>query len=228
MCFSATASWVSAASLAGAGVWALGRVTAKSQRLFACIPLLFAMQQTMEGMIWMALTRTLDGDSGRAVTYWVWGYSLFSQVVSPVYVPLAVAMMEPLGWRKTAIWGGALAGAAVSMLLLTAMLSHPVTAQIQGLHIAYRFSHAHEMGASLLYLIAVCGAPLASSHPAVRLFGLAVLATALWSYGAYASWFISVWCFFASLISVLVLVHLHPKAQIAMRRWLKSGVDARA
>lgn len=195
MCFSATASWVSAASLAGVGVWALRQMTAKSQRLFACIPLLFAIQQAMEGMVWTTLTRPPDGASNSSLMYWVWGYSLFSQVVWPVFVPLAVALMEPAGWRKTALKGVALSGATVSVMLLTAMLTHPVTAQIQGLHLAYRFNHAHQATASLLYLTAVCGAPALSSHPAVRLFGLAVLGTAVWSYWVYESWFISVWCF---------------------------------
>lgn len=227
MCFSATASWVSAAALAVAGAWALGQVTAKSQRLFACIPLLFSIQQFLEGVIWTALTRTSDSVLGSPLAHWVWGYSLFSQVVWPAYVPLAIAWMEPVGWRRASMGGAALLGATVSVMLLMAMLAHPLTAQIQGLHIAYRFNHSHQMSASLLYLLAVCGAPALSSHPAVRLFGLAVLVTAAWSYWAYASWFISVWCFFAALISTLVLVHVHPRAQIIMRQWFQSVVSTR-
>lgn len=221
MCFSATASWVSAASLGGAGVWALGRVTDKSQSLFASIPLLFSVQQFMEGMIWTGLTRSSHIALGSPLEHWVWGYSLFSQVVWPVYVPVAILMMEPVGWRRASIGITAILGAIVSLMLLMAMLASPVTAQIQELHIAYRFSHSHELGASLLYLLAVCGAPMLASHWAVRQFGLAVLLTAVWSYWIYSSWFISVWCFFAALISGLVLLHFYPRAQNLIRYWLR-------
>lgn len=60
----------------------------------------------------------------------------------------------------------------------------------------------------VLYLSATSVSMMLTSHPMVRLFGILALAAAVVSYVAYARWFISVWCFFAALMSVVVCLHL--------------------
>ena len=47
----------------------------------------------------------------------------------------------------------------------------------------------------------------AASHKAVNLFGLAALLSFAASYAIYTQWFISVWCFFAALLSVMVRLY---------------------
>jgi len=64
-----------------------------------------------------------------------------------------------------------------------------------------------------LYLFATTVSRLlSSSRRTVKLFG----AFALLSFGAayyfYAVWFISVWCFFAALLSVNVFLHFLPRS----------------
>lgn len=129
--------------------------------------------------------------------------------------------MEDVAWRRKAILACTLAGLTVSMFLLSAMLQIPITAQVQGQHIAYSFSHTHTLAASSLYLIGACLSPLLSSHPAVRVFGAGAAATAALSYLIFATWFISVWCFFAGLLSCIVLLHFFPKAQLFFKSHLK-------
>ena len=58
-----------------------------------------------------------------------------------------------------------------------------------------------------LYLLGTCASLLFSSHGRVVAFGVAAFASAVAAYAFYATWFISVWCFFAGLLSVIVLLH---------------------
>ena len=55
MCFSAGASFGTSVGLAGIGVAAIRKAGDGSQRLFAAIPLIFAIQQLTEGFVWLAL-----------------------------------------------------------------------------------------------------------------------------------------------------------------------------
>jgi hypothetical protein len=66
-----------------------------------------------------------------------------------------------------------------------------------------------------LYLLSTTVTLLLSSHRTVKLFG----ALSLLSFGAayyfYATWFISVWCFFAALLSAVVCLHFLPRPALA-------------
>ena len=55
MCFSAGASFAGGAVLSVVGIATQGKVRKPKQRLFAVIPLLFALQQFAEGILWITL-----------------------------------------------------------------------------------------------------------------------------------------------------------------------------
>ena len=117
MCFSATASFSAGALLLGIGALTLRWALATRQRRalpFAAIPMLFAIQQLIEGVIW--LTFRVDAPLLNSVLTHV--YSFFSHVLWPVYVPVAVLLMEPNGWRRRALTACIAAGAAVGTYLL--------------------------------------------------------------------------------------------------------------
>lgn len=222
MCFSATASFSSSALLITAGAVALRQKPRWQEWPYALMPVLFGIQQFLEGLIWLKLdghTALLEAVS---MTDLAQAFSLFSQVFWPVFVPVAVGLMEPVLWRRRAILACLLAGLVVSMFLLSAMLQIPITASLQGQHIAYTFSHTHVLTASTLYLVGACLAPLLSSHPSVRLFGVVAVATAALTYLIFAAWFISVWCFFAGLMSCVVLLHFFPQVQQHFRTRLRA------
>ncbi|MES2280143.1 MAG: DUF6629 family protein [Pseudomonadota bacterium] len=203
MCFSATASFTAGALLLGFGVVTLKSAKRPRERLFAAIPLLFAIQQLSEGVIWL----TFSADAPLLNTVMTHVYSFFSHVLWPIYLPVAVLMIEPPGGRRRALTALVVAGSAVGVYLLYVLVAFPVVSRATGQHVEYDSPHFFAAAVMMLYLISTTVSPLLSTLRGVRVFG----ALALLSFGAayyfYATWFISVWCFFAALLSAVIYLH---------------------
>ena len=207
MCFSATASFSAGAVLLGVGTLTLRSALASHRRRdlpFAAIPLLFAIQQLIEGVIW--LTFRVDAPLLNSVMTHV--YSFFSHVLWPVYVPVAVLLMEPAGWRRRGLIGLVAAGAAVGAYLLAVLVAFPIVSRPTGQHIEYVSPHFFAAVTMTLYLLSTALSPLLSTHRMVQLFGVLALLSFGAAYAFYATWFISVWCFFAALLSAIAYVHV--------------------
>ena len=100
MCFSAPASFIAGTALSAIGLVALRNTRKRTEVPFAMIPLLFGIQQLIEGVIW--LTFSYDAPILKETMTYV--YSVFSHVLWPIYVPLAVGIMEVVLWRKKALF----------------------------------------------------------------------------------------------------------------------------
>lgn len=211
MCFSATASLIVGSGLAGLGALTLRKVKRRSELAFAAIPLLFGVQQLIEGAIWLSLQ--YDWASIRSVA--TYAFSIFSHVLWPVYVPLAVTLMEHHAWRRKALWifslVGAVAGTHLMILIATQSLS-----VVAGEHIIYVSAGHYTWPMMQLYVTATCLAPLFSSYRPVRLFGAVALVLFLISLWFYTAAFFSVWCFFAAILSSIIYVFFRsgPKAAL--------------
>ena len=204
MCFSASASFTGAVVLLVAGAAAQRLARRPAERVFAAIPLLFAAQQATEGLIWLSF-----GWGEPAITAPLAQlYSFFSHVLWPVFVPIAAWLIEPATGRRRTLAGFTIAGLVVGVFLLYSMLANPIEARPVGGHIEYVSPHFYVVVVMLLYLAATTVSLLVTSLPMVRLFGALALGAFVASYVAYARWFISVWCFFAALLSVVVCLHL--------------------
>lgn len=203
MCFSATASFSTGAFLLGVGVLTLKSSRRPREVPFAAIPLLFAVQQLSEGVIW--LTFRYEAPQINAVMTHV--YSFFSHVLWPVYVPVAVLLMEPPGWRRRALFVFAAAGVSVGAYLLYILVAFPVVSRPIGQHIEYVSPHFFALAAMTLYLMSTTLSPILSTFRTVKVFGVLALSSFTAAYFFYATWFISVWCFFAALLSAVVYLH---------------------
>ena len=209
MCFSATASFSAGVFLLGVGTLTLRSALASRhsrQRCdlpFAAMPLLFAIQQLIEGVIW--LTFRVDAPLLNVVMTHV--YSFFSHVLWPVYVPVAVLLMEPAGWRRRGLIAFVAAGVVVSAYLLYVLAAFPIASRPTGQHIEYVSPHFFAAVTMTLYLLSTAVSPLLSTHRMVVVFGALALLSFGAAYAFYATWFISVWCFFAALLSAVVYLH---------------------
>ncbi|MDT3706194.1 MAG: DUF6629 family protein [Thiobacillus sp.] len=214
MCFSATVSFSAGAFLLGIGTLTLKSARRPRELPFAAIPLLFAIQQLSEGVIW--LTFRYEAPQLNAVMTHV--YSFFSHVLWPVYVPVAVLLIEPPGWRRRALLAFVAAGVAVGGYLLYVLVTYPIVSRPIGQHIEYVSPHFFAAAAMTLYLMSTTLSPFLSTHRTVKVFGVLALLSFAAAYFFYTTWFISVWCFFAALLSTVVYLHF------VLRRAERSGL----
>jgi len=203
MCFSATASFSAGAVLLGLGTLTLKSVRHPREWLFAAIPLLFAVQQLSEGMIWL----TFRYEAPQLNTVMTHVYSFFSHVLWPAYVPLAVLLIEAPGRRRRVLLAFVATGIAVGTYLLYVLVAFPIVSRPIGQHIEYVSPHFFAAVVMTLYLLSTTVSPILSTHRMVRVFGVLALLSFGAAYFFYATWFISVWCFFAALLSAVVYLH---------------------
>jgi len=204
MCFSAPASFIAGTSLSVLGVAALRQTKTRSERPFAAIPLLFGIQQLVEGVIWL----TFSHDAPLLKQTMTYIYSVFSHALWPIYVPFAMGVLETVRWRKKAIFAFEAAGIPVGLYLLYYIVTRPVVAEVIGRHIVYVSPHFYQMPVMLLYLTATCVTGLFSSHRFVRLFGALAFLSAIAAYVVHVMALVSIWCFFAAILSLLIYIHL--------------------
>ncbi|OYY66085.1 MAG: hypothetical protein B7Y51_02040 [Burkholderiales bacterium 28-67-8] len=212
MCFSAQASFSVGTLLLGIGALSWRAAHGRGERAFAAIPALFALQQFIEGLLWLSVSHDAP-QLGVAMTY---AFSFFSHLFWPVYVPLAVLLIEPRRPRQQAVFGCALLGLAVSSWLLLSMSEYGVVAQVHSQHIEYVSSADLGPLTMLSYLVSTSISPLISSHRTVRAFGALALLSFFAAYLVYSVWFISVWCYFAALLSAVVLVHFKGRRPVPL------------
>jgi hypothetical protein len=203
MCFSATASFTAGIGLLVIGAVTVSRVRRRAELPFALIPGLFGVQQLIEGGLWL----TFPDNAPLANTVLTYFYSFFSHVLWPIYVPIAVLLLEPVEWRRKLLMAIAVAGAAVGLYLLYFLVTEPIVSEVVGRHISYQSPHFYIAAVMVLYVLATCVSSFVSSCKTIRWFGAATFVALLAAYAFYAFWFISVWCFFAAVLSLIVLVH---------------------
>lgn len=204
MCFSAGASLIAGTMLSGFGVLALTKTEARTEIPFAMIPLLFGIQQLSEGVIWL----TFNPDAPLIRQTMTYVYSGFSHVLWPIFVPFAMGFMESVPWRRKAIFAFEAAGATVGLYLLYFLMSGPVVAEVVSKNIVYVSPHFYIVPVMVLYLLATCVSCFFSSHGFVQLFGGLALIFFVAAYFVHALALVSIWCFFAAILSALIYVHL--------------------
>jgi hypothetical protein len=202
MCFSATASFMAGTGLSVLGVATLRATRRRSEIPFAAIPLIFGLQQMVEGALWLSFR--FDAPLlNLAMTYL---FSMFSHVLWPIFVPFAIGLLETVAWRRTVIQGFQGVGLLVGLYLLYQIVEFPVTA-VAAENIVYVSPHFYKLPVMLLYLAATCVSCFFSSSATVRLFGVLALLLFAVAYGFFAVALFSVWCFFAALLSAIIFVH---------------------
>ena len=212
MCFSATASFIAGSALSVLGVATL-RATRRKEIAFASIPLLFGLQQIVEGMLWLSF-RFDAPHLNVAMTYL---FSMFSHVLWPVLVPFAIGSLETVAWRRRVIWGFQAVGLLVGLYLFYLLVDFPVTSVAED-NIVYVSPHFYKLPVMLLYVAATCVSCFASGDATVRLFGALALLLFVLAYGFFAVALFSVWCFFAAVLSSIIYWHFRFGRAARVRR----------
>ncbi len=209
MCFSATASFSAGIVLAVAGIIAIRNTKHTSQLMFAAIPLLFSIQQFTEGFVWLALTHHKEWQH---IPIHI--FLIFAQVLWPLWVPVSMLQIErsKIGRKLLSIL--VVIGASVSLYLLYTLISYNVSAAITPYHIHYELdfpTHFQYLVAGLYFLTTVVPPFLLKGKRMISL-GLLNLASFVITMIFFDQYVISIWCFFAALISwevILVIKELN-------------------
>ena len=204
MCFSATASFVAGTGLSVVGIATVRATTRRAEIPFAAIPLLFGTQQIIEGLVWLSFREGSRLPNGILTL----AFSLFSHVLWPIFVPFAVSQLETVPWRRKVQATTQIAGIVVGLYLLYFLVRDPVASRVLGKHIDYESPHFYVVAVIFLYLFASCGGCLASSDRIIQAFGALLLVTFVAAYVIHAATLFSIWCFFAAILSLIVLVYL--------------------
>jgi hypothetical protein len=205
MCFSAAASFAAGGALSVAGGLTIAKVKKKTELPFASIPLLFGIQQAIEGMVWVSFGSSVVN------TVATYAYSMFSHVLWPIFVPVSVLLIETEPNRKMILSLFSFLGLGVGGYLLYFIIADPVTAHIVNNSIAYHSPHLYAYFIMALYLVATCGSCFVSSHRIINLFGVVLLASFAVAAYFYTETFFSVWCFFAAILSIIVFWYFRSK-----------------
>ncbi len=204
MCFSPQADVVAGLVVGAVGADALRHVRRRSEWPVAALPVILGAHQLVESLVWWGLR-------GR-VSAAVWHpavrvYLVIAFGVVPLLVPVAVRALQPERLRRR-LDGFVAGGAVVAGLLTYPVLRGPVHATIEGHHIAYG-AHLWQGGLlAAVYIVVTCGAMLASWDRDIRYFGVVNLMAVLVLAWLTESGFVSLWCAWAAVTSILIAAHL--------------------
>ena len=209
MCFSAEASFTAAAILLPAGAIGVQRAYRTDWRYlpFAALPVLFGLQQLLEGLVWTG--NALSSDA--MVQRFSLAYMFFSWLAWPVWVPLSTYFLEPCG-RRYIYLIFAIIGGMVGVLqylpyfahegwLVTKFLPHAIS--YQGT-VLFDFIMRREL-TNAIYFFVIVAPLLTSSNRHAQIFGLliSVVATVTDLFFEFA--YISVFCFGGALMSLYIV-----------------------
>ena len=91
MCFSATASFATAAATGAMGVVTVMRVDNVREAPLAAIPLVFCVQQAIEGALWVTLGHGADANLSGVLAN---AYIVIALMFWPVFAPFAAGLIE--------------------------------------------------------------------------------------------------------------------------------------
>lgn len=206
MCFSPQADLVGGSVVAALGVDAVLHLRRRHEHIaLAALPLVLGLHQLDEAFIWWSLQGHLSQAVGRVA---LWIYLTIAFVLLPVFVPFAVAAIEPRRGRRRAMAAFVAIGLGVAIVLGIAMVRGPMTVRLRPYHLSYGLHVGHAFVVIACYVAAVCGALLCSSYRHVVLFGLVNLVAIVAIARLTADGFASVWCGWAAVSAGAISAHM--------------------
>ncbi|MDX2681577.1 DUF6629 family protein [Streptomyces sp. NY05-11A] len=195
MCWSATADLVAGAGVAAVGLASVARVRGRRDLPLAALPLLLGAHQIVESAVWEA-----GGGSGPATVAW----AVIAMPLLAVWVPAGVWCAAPPSARRGPAFLLAV-GVATAAGLGYGIATGPVTAEIRGHTVGYAVALPFPPVLVAGYLLATVGSLLLSGDRRLLTLGVVVAVGASVCFALWRLEFVSTWCAFAALWSVLLL-----------------------
>jgi hypothetical protein len=206
MCFSATGSFALSGILIGVGAASVARSSSPSYRMLAAAPLLFGAQQAAEGVVWL----TIGAPPHIALQrFAVDVFLVFALVVWPLWVPLSMQRAERDPMRRRVLtalcWFSGVVSASAAILVSR----WQPFAQIAGNSIRYDYPGTSNAALHLLlvlaYIVSTIVPFFVSTATLARTLGITLMLSVAAATLIRRESLTSVWCFFAAMLSGLIL-----------------------
>ena len=198
MCFSAPASFVAGGVLSVTGAVTVKKAKKRNELPFASIPLIFGIQQLTEGLVWVSFSMP----AVNLIAAYI--FIFISHVFWPIYVPVAIFLLEENKRRRKTLAFFFAIGSVVGAYLFWLIATEPIAPIIINHSIFYPVVSEYGYIILSLYVLATVGSCLISSHKLIKLFGAVLLVSFTVAGICYVETFISVWCYFAAALSLIV------------------------
>lgn len=195
MCWSAEADLVAGVGIAAVGVACVTRARRGRDLPLAALPLLLGAHQMVEAAVWAS-----DGGSGPATLAW----TVMALPLLALWVPAGVLCAAPRSARR-GLTVPLAAGVATAVVLAYVLATRPVRAEIRGHTVGYVVDLPHAPVLIVGYMVATVGSLLLSGDRGLRLLGILAGAGALICWALWRLEFVSTWCAFAAVCSVVLL-----------------------
>jgi hypothetical protein len=220
MCFSAAANFAGSGVLGAVGVLTLTQVKHRRELLFAALPTLFAVHQFIEGFVWLGL----DGTLSPTVTHNLGAaYMLYAQGLLPFLLPLSVLLFESDMKSRRRMVPFTILGGATTLYVLWALTAYPLNIYVRENSIVYINQATNNIAVAILYVIATCGSLFFSKIRAMVIFGAANLAILLVVSAVKEYAFTSLWCAYAAIASVIILIYFWKSSGLRPFRYAHSA-----
>lgn len=216
MCFSAGASFTAGALITITGAGTSLSAKEPGQRLFASIPFIFGAQQIAEGFLWLALQ---DQEFARLRTLSAYFFLVIADIVWPFLIPLSVLLMEKDSNRRRIVRIFLYGGMLLSLYYGICLLLFRINPQIMNCHIQYsgEFPPKLMLPAFLLYITVTVAPLFISTIRGMYVMGILMFTGCVVSVIFYTENVTSVWCFFAAVMSIIILWILKYKTKAAAK-----------
>lgn len=203
MCFSAGASFTVGASLLVPGYYAIKRTQSPGMLAFSTTPIVFCFHQVAEGFLWLSLKNPDFASWYKPALY---GYSFISQPIWPIWVPLIMWLMETDKSRKKILNYFLILGIASSLYMFYCLITYDISAVAENGHIRYYRDFPYLNIMRPLNFMTIAITPFLSTLRYTKLLAAAMMAALILTYIFFTNYLISVWCFFAAILSLLIIL----------------------
>ncbi|MFS8204036.1 DUF6629 family protein [Streptomyces sp. CWNU-52B] len=194
MCWNATADLVAGCGIAAVGVACVARTRRAADLPMAALPLLLGGHQLVESLVWRA-----GGGTGPATVAW----AAIALPLLAVWVPVSVlCVAPPSALRRLLV--PLVAGVATAAVLSYRLATQGVTAEIRCHTVGYVVSLPDPEVLVAGYLLATIGSLLLSGDRILRVLCVLVTVGALTCWVLWRAEFVSTWCAFAAVSSLVV------------------------
>lgn len=199
MCFGPVSSFAVSGVLVSIGTAILQNIRSRKEIVFALFPLLFALQQIVEGTLWIALREEQSATMLHGLTF---AFLFFAYCLWPVLCPISVYVIEYDPEKRKRLRFLTVLGLITSAYLLLSIIHNPIHTIVLNCSIRYETYVSSAYLLKAVYLSATILPYFLSSHRTILIFGVPNLIFFVISFIFYRLVFISVWCFFAAVLSL--------------------------